>query len=188
MVGRFHGVLLLSAKRWRPLVGRKTLYERRFGKPFEGLVTPFCSMIEYHPISAKDLSRTHQLGKTVLPGMFLGYALHAGRIWKGDILVADIEELENLGASEIHARRLNAKEVITPKNGEHFICPIAEVKVKLSGRDQVLRTSTFTPERGEEREDLRGESDGSQPLNSFPNDSEARNDFYFRELQVPSSR
>ena len=29
---------------------------------------------------------------------FLGYALHAGRIWKGDILVPDIEELEQLKA------------------------------------------------------------------------------------------
>ena len=29
-------------------------------------------------------------GKKVLPGLFLGYALYAGRIWKGDVLVADI--------------------------------------------------------------------------------------------------
>ena len=33
-----------------------------------------------------------------------------GGLWKGDILFADIEELENLDASEIHARMLNAKE------------------------------------------------------------------------------
>ena len=31
----------------------------------------------YH-ISAKDLSRLHQLGKKVLPIMFLGFVLHAG--------------------------------------------------------------------------------------------------------------
>ena len=31
----------------------------------------------------------------------------------------DIEELEEMDASEIHARRLNAKEVITPQNGEN---------------------------------------------------------------------
>ena len=30
-------------------------------------------------------------------------------------MVADIEEMENLNASEIHARRLNAKEVLMPK-------------------------------------------------------------------------
>ena len=31
-------------------------------------------------------------------------------------MVADIEELEILDASEVHARRLNAQEVTTPKS------------------------------------------------------------------------
>ena len=31
----------------------KTPYERRFGKPFEGPVVPFGSLVEYHPIIAK---------------------------------------------------------------------------------------------------------------------------------------
>ena len=44
-----------------------------------------------------------------------------GGIWKGDILVEDVEELEILGASEIHARRLNAKEVLPLKSGEKFV-------------------------------------------------------------------
>ena len=33
-----------------------------------GPVIPFGSMVEYYPISAKDLSRIHQFGKKVLPG------------------------------------------------------------------------------------------------------------------------
>ena len=53
-------------------------------------------------------------------------------------MVAEIEELETLGASEIHARRLNAKEVLMPKKGDRFIFPIADGTVKLSGRDQVF--------------------------------------------------
>ena len=72
-------------------------------------------MVEYHPISAKDISRLHQFSKKVLLGIFFGYALHAGGIWKGGILVADIEELEEMDASELHARRLHAKEVLTPQ-------------------------------------------------------------------------
>ena len=67
----------------------KTSYERRFGVPFNGPVIPFGTMVECRRISAEDLSRLHQFGPKVLPGIFLGYALHAGRIWKGDILVAD---------------------------------------------------------------------------------------------------
>ena len=42
-------------------------------------------------------------------------------IWKGDnIVVADIEELEQMDASELHARRVNAKEVLTPKGGRRW--------------------------------------------------------------------
>ena len=92
----------------------KTLLQRRFGVPFNGPVIPFGAMVEYHPISAKDPSRLHQFGPKVFPGIFLGYALHAGRIWKGDTVIADVEELEQMDASELHARRLNAKNVLTP--------------------------------------------------------------------------
>ena len=48
----------------------KTPYERRFGKPFEGPIIPFGSLVEYHPITAKDQSRIHQFGKKVLYGFF----------------------------------------------------------------------------------------------------------------------
>ena len=40
------------------------------------------------------------------------------------------------------ARRLNAQEVLTPMRGDKFVFPIADGTVKLSGRDQVLRTYT----------------------------------------------
>ena len=45
-----------------------------------GLVIPFGATVEYHPISAKDLSRLQQLGPKVLPGVFFGYAFNAGGI------------------------------------------------------------------------------------------------------------
>ena len=65
----------------------KTPYERRFGQPFKGPMIPFGSLVEYHPTTAKDQSRIHQLDKKVLPGLFFGYTLYAGGIWKGDVLV-----------------------------------------------------------------------------------------------------
>ena len=80
----------------------KTPCERRSGQPFKGPIIPFGSLVEYHPKTAKDQSKIHhQFGKKVSPGLFLGYALYAGRIWKGDTLVADNEELETMDASEI---------------------------------------------------------------------------------------
>ena len=73
-------------------------------------------------------------------------------------MIADVEELEQMDASELHARRLNAKEVSTPMRGETFIFPIADGTDKLSGGDQDLRTSTLIrdyPDRGEEQESSR---------------------------------
>ena len=66
--------------------------------------------------------------------------------WKGDMMVADIAELETMDASEIYSKRLNAKEVMFPKEGE-FIFPVADRRIKLPGGDQDLRTSTLIRDR-----------------------------------------
>ena len=152
------------------------------GNHFGGPIIPFGSLVEYHPKTARDQSRIHQFGKKVLPGLFLGYALYAGGIWKGNVLVADLEESETMDASEIYSKRLNAKEVIFPKEGE-FTFPIADGRIKTPGEDQELRTSTLIrqrPIRGESRLDFLGESEGSfpQPHDSLPVAGEAMNDFW----------
>ena len=72
-------------------------------KLFKGpVIIPFGAMVEYHLSSPKDQARIHQFDKKVVPGIFLGYGLIAGRIWKGDFMTADLEELEKLDASEIY--------------------------------------------------------------------------------------
>ena len=60
------------------LADGETPYERRFGEPFKGPILRFGAMVEYHRISTRDLSRIHQFGMKVLPGIFLGYELIAG--------------------------------------------------------------------------------------------------------------
>ena len=87
-----------------------------------------------------------------------------------------------MDASEIYSKRLNAKEVIFPKEGE-FIFPIADGRVKTLGGDQDLRTSTLIrnhPIQGESHLDFLGESEGSlpPPHDSFPDAGEAINDFW----------
>ena len=59
------------------LMGRRPMKDV-LGQPFKGPIVPFGSLVEYHPITAKDQSRIHQFGKKVLLGLFLGYALYAG--------------------------------------------------------------------------------------------------------------
>ena len=48
-------------------------------------------------------------------------------------MVADIEQLEEMDAPELHARRLNAKEVLTSKRRGNFIFPVADGTVKIFG-------------------------------------------------------
>ena len=57
---------------------------------------------------------------------------------EGDILVADVEELEHLDVSEIHARRLNAKEVLMPKTGAEFLFPFRRWNSQVGGKRSVF--------------------------------------------------
>ena len=87
-----------------------------------------------------------------------------------------------MDASEIYSKRLNAKEVIFPNEGE-FIFPIADGRIKTPGVDQELRTSTLVrhrPSQGEGHIDFLRESEGSlpQPHDSLLDASEAINDFW----------
>ena len=82
--------------------------------------------------------------------------------------------------SEIHARRLNAKEILRPKmvNTSYSQSPVECLNCM---GDQGIRKSTLIrndPERGELRDDLRGESDGSQRIDTMIDDREVRNDFW----------
>ena len=116
--------------------------------------------------------------------MFLGYTLCTrGGIWKGGVFVADLEELETRDASEIYSKRLNANEVIFPKEKGEFIFPITDGRIKPLGGDQDLRTSTLIrhrPIQGESTIDFLGESEGSlpPPHDSFPDVGEAINAFW----------
>ena len=69
-----------------------------------------------------------------------------------------------MDASEIYSKRLNAKEVIFPKEKGECIFPIAGGRIKPLGRNQDLRTSALTRQRpiqGESHLDFLGESEGS---------------------------
>ena len=96
-----------------------------------------------------------------------------------------------MDASEIYSKRLNAEEVIFPKQGE-FIFPNADGRIKTPGGDQELRTSTLIrhrPIQGEGHVDFLGESEGSfpQPHDSLPDAGEAMNDFWsiVGKLHIP---
>ena len=102
--------------------------------------------MEYLPTSEKDRARIHQFGKKVIPGIFFRTCFDRGVIWKGDILIADIEKLEKLDASEIYTRRLNAKGVLITQSDGEFVSIVADGSAKLSGRDYEFQEPTLRRE------------------------------------------
>ena len=81
-------------------------------------------------------------------------------------MIADLEDLEKLDASDIYHRRIKAKEVLISQYDE-FIFPVADSTAKLSGRDCEFRVPTPRREQPARSEDLSGELEGesgeSQP-------------------------
>ena len=76
----WNAILICETSQTCCLMGRRPMKDV-LGKPFGGPVIPFGSLVEYHPITAKDQSRIHQFGKKVLPGLFLGYrSLRGGNL------------------------------------------------------------------------------------------------------------
>ena len=138
---------------------------------------PFGSMVEYLPISAKDST-------TMVRKFYLEYAqdVHWMREESGEEILwsQTFEQLENVDASEMHARRLNAKEVITQR-GMKIVYSQSKMDQQNSGRDYGVRESTprrEQPVRSDDpRQELQGNPQGSQPTET-KDDGEARRDFW----------
>ena len=110
-----------------------------------------------------------------------GKSQNERRFWEEDILIAEIEELEKLDASETYPRKLNAKEVLkTQKDGE-LKFPVADGSAKLPGRDYEFQEPTLRREFTVRRENLSEESHDDreefQP-EEREDDAEARKDFW----------
>ena len=69
-MGRIYGMLLLFTQ----CRDNSTLMAGGLKNP----IIPFGAKVEDHPISAKDQAVLQHFGKKGLPGLFVGYALHAG--------------------------------------------------------------------------------------------------------------
>ena len=96
---------------------------------------PFGAVKNYVPNSERDKTRIHQNGKKVLSGFFLRICFDRGKIWKGDILMTHIEELEKLDASKTFPRRLNAKEVLITHGDRDYVLCVTDGSSKFSRRD-----------------------------------------------------
>ena len=94
--------------------------------------------------------------------LFVGYALYAERTWKGDVLVADLEELETMDASEIYSKKTQCERGdISQRKKENLFFQSQMDELRTLGGDQDLKTSTLVrhrPIQGESNIDFLGES------------------------------
>ena len=67
----------------------------------------------------------------------------AEKIWHGGILIAYLEDLEKLDASETYPRRINVKEVLIRQKDDEFMFPRARGTAKLLRRDYGFREPTL---------------------------------------------
>ena len=133
---------------------------------FKGTIIPFRSSGWISSDLDKRSIKIFSIWQEKITSNFLGHELTAGGIWKGDVLVADNEEVENIGASDIYPRRIKAKEVLISQKDDEFIFPIADGTAKLSGRDYKFRVPSLRREQLVRSEDLRGEIQGESGVST----------------------
>ena len=133
----------------------------------------FGAMVEYHP-SLRKTSRDN-INLVLKSCQVFFSVMHYTRGESGkETLWSKTLKIGGDGRTRIHARRHNAKEVLTPQRSGNFIFPVAERTVKTPGGNRRLRPSTLIrdrPERGEEQGGLRGESDGLSSPTPLQDDS-----------------
>ena len=79
LVGRSHGVYCYLRNVQDYSADGQTPYEPRFNSLLGEPIIPLGAEVKFCPISSLDQGRVHQFGTKVSPGLFVGYALNAGR-------------------------------------------------------------------------------------------------------------
>ena len=84
----------------------KTAFEKDLVRNLTDHQSPFGTLVEHIPITAKGKSRIHQFDKKTQRIIFSGNVPRAGRGWSGDLMVADYEDLQESESPENHVKRL----------------------------------------------------------------------------------
>ena len=97
--------------------------------PFDGPVIPFGAIVEYHPISAKDLPRLHQFGPQVLPGIFLYNVLCLNSTHISPVPVSELVDDRSGKPEEIQANKIPKpnKQETTIERGDPLCSDDSEI-------------------------------------------------------------
>ena len=161
---------------------KETFWANHFKEP----IVPNGSLVEYHPVIAKGPVKSPSIWKESLTWIVPLIRIVRWRgIWKGDVLVADLEELETMDASEIYSKKTQCErgDKFPKEKGESIFF---QSKMDESSSLEEIKTWEHPPWYGsdqlEEKShfDFLRESEGSlpPPHESFPYASEAIYDFW----------
>ena len=91
---------------------------------FRGPVIPFGAKVAYKPINSKCEARLHQHDAKMHLAIFMGQHLNAGGGGTGDLLVADLDDIQNCDSiSHIHMKRFKSPEAVVHMDlGNHHFC------------------------------------------------------------------
>ena len=139
MVDGFHGVLLMSARHSRSLVCWEDTTCKAVRNAFNGPVIPFGAMVVDHPYFCQRPVATASVRQESLTRNILRLCVIRGRNLERRHFGRRHWGVVKDGRIRKPRSETNAMEVLTLQNGDMFIFPITDGKVKLSGGDQVLR-------------------------------------------------
>ena len=171
LVGRFHGMLHLSAKHSRSLVRWENTVRKTFWETMQ--------RTDYSIRSSQESINLVESFTWIVPRIRIvrGENLEGWHIGCRHWGVGNDGRIRNL----LWKTQCKAGDISQRKLKIYF--PIADGRIKLPGGDQELRTSTLIRERpieGDSHVDFLRESEGSlpPPHDSFPDAGEAINDFW----------
>ncbi len=74
------------------IVDGDSCYNRRHhAGRFKGQRIPFGAYVDFMP---QNDTKIESMGGKIIPGVFIGYHIHAGGLWSGDYLVADYSPIQ----------------------------------------------------------------------------------------------
>ena len=91
----------------------KTPYELRFNAKFKRQLIPFGSKVYYTSTSKNEDDKRQKLGPRLIPGIFVGYKLYPGGIWRDEYLVLDFDAFQSTRFG-LHIADHDIKELYIP--------------------------------------------------------------------------
>ena len=90
--------------------GEMSPFEKRNGEVFDGWRLPFGSLVHYRP-PRPVMQGLPKFAPRSVPGIFVGWHLEPGCLWKGDYLVIPLASFREAGKKRFHAHRI--KELVS---------------------------------------------------------------------------